>query len=55
MGNNHHEDERYKKFYDRPPRGEVPRDPRVKDAKEAGSPPDDDVPADVQDPGLPQR
>lgn len=39
MGNNHHEDERYKKFYDRPPHGEVPRDPRIREAKEGGSEP----------------
>lgn len=39
MGNNHHEDERYKKFYDRPPHGEVPQDPRVKEAKEGGTEP----------------
>ncbi|WP_411730700.1 hypothetical protein [Paeniglutamicibacter sp.] len=39
MGNNHHEDERYKKFYDRPPHGEVPKDPRVKEAREGGTDP----------------
>ncbi|MBV1777860.1 hypothetical protein KRR55_01890 [Paeniglutamicibacter sp. ABSL32-1] len=39
MGNNHHEDERYKKFYDRPPHGEVPKDPRLKEAMEAGTEP----------------
>lgn len=39
MGNNHHEDERYKNFYDRPPHGEVPKDPRVKEAREGGSDP----------------
>ncbi|EMR00543.1 hypothetical protein [Paeniglutamicibacter gangotriensis] len=39
MGNNHHEDERYKKYYDRPPHGEVPQDQRVKEAKEGGAEP----------------
>ena len=39
VGNNHHEDERYKKFYDRPPHGEVPQDPRIKEAKEGGRDP----------------
>lgn len=42
MGNNHHEDERYKKFYDRPPHGEVPKDPRIREAKEGGSEPVED-------------
>lgn len=39
MGNHHHEDERYKKFYDRPPHGEVPKDPRIREAKEGGTEP----------------
>lgn len=42
MGNNHHEDERYKKYYDGPPHGEVPQDPKLRAAKEAGLPVDDD-------------
>ncbi|GAA5226466.1 hypothetical protein [Paeniglutamicibacter antarcticus] len=46
MGNNHHEDERYKKFYDRPPQGEVPTDPRVKNAMESGADPEDDEPSE---------
>jgi hypothetical protein len=51
MGNNHHEDERYKKFYDRPPHGEVPKDPRVKEAKEGGSEPVEDGSVIVPDSG----
>ncbi len=46
MGNNHHEDERYKKFYDRTPQGEVPTDPRVKNAMESGADPEDDEPSE---------
>lgn len=43
MGNHHHEDERYKKFYDRTPHGEVPSDERVRQAKEGGRDPVDDI------------
>lgn len=50
MGNNHHEDERYKKFYDRPPHGEVPKDQRVKEAKEGGKEPAVDVSTEIQEP-----
>ena len=39
MGNHHHEDERYKKFYDRPPHGEIPADERVRQAKDGGTDP----------------
>lgn len=42
MGNHHHEDERYKKYYNQPPHGEVPQDPRVRAAREAGVPADED-------------
>ncbi|GAA1495457.1 hypothetical protein [Paeniglutamicibacter kerguelensis] len=48
MGNHHHEDERYKKYYDRPPRGEVPADERVRQAKDGGTEP-------VQDGGVPKQ
>lgn len=51
MGNNHHEDERYKKFYDRPPHGEVPTDQRVKEAKEGGKEPVEDSSIKIQEPG----
>lgn len=51
MGNNHHEDERYKKFYDRPPHGEVPQDPRVKEAKENGTEPVKDGAEELREPG----
>ena len=47
MGNHHHEDERYKKFYDRTPHGEVPADERVRRAREGGA---DPVEADEQAP-----
>ena len=50
MGNNHHEDERYKNFYDRPPHGEVPTDQRVKKAKEGGKEPVSDSTAKIQEP-----
>ena len=47
MGNHHHEDERYKKYYDRPPHGEVPADERVRKARDGGTEP-------VQEsPGIP--
>lgn len=41
MGNHQHEDERYKKFYNQPPHGEVPQDPKVRAAMEAGLPVDE--------------
>ena len=43
MGNHHHEDERYKKFYDRTPHGEVPADERVRRAREGGTDPVEDT------------
>ncbi|MET1035753.1 MAG: hypothetical protein ABWX68_11010 [Arthrobacter sp.] len=46
MGNNHHEDERYRKYYDGPPHGEVPQDPKLRAAREAGLPADDDSATD---------
>lgn len=59
MGNHHHEDERYKKYYDRTPHGEVPSDERMRLAIEDGSDPvsetADDVVGDAS-PGLaPER
>lgn len=39
MGNHHHEDERYKKYYDRTPHGEIPSDERLRLAMEGGSEP----------------
>ena len=39
MGNHHHEDERYKNYYDRTPHGEVPADERVRLAKDGGTDP----------------
>lgn len=54
MSNNHHEDERYKKYYDRPPQGEVPKDRRVKEAKEGGTDPDQKSPAGEQKPDPPR-
>ena len=50
MGNHHHEDERYKKFYDRPPHGEVPKDQRVKEAKEGASEPQPDASETIRKP-----
>lgn len=37
VGNHQHEDERYKKYYNPPPHGEVPQDPKVRAARQAGS------------------
>lgn len=45
MGNHHHEDERYKKYYDRTPHGEVPSDERMRLATADGSDP-------IQEPAL---
>lgn len=42
MGNHQHEDERYKKYYNQPPHGEVPQDPRVRAAMESGASADED-------------
>ncbi|PQZ94917.1 hypothetical protein CQ018_06140 [Arthrobacter sp. MYb227] len=39
MGNHHHEDERYKKFYDRTPHGEIPSDERLRLATADGTDP----------------
>ncbi|MFJ6415608.1 hypothetical protein [Paeniglutamicibacter sp. NPDC091659] len=53
MGNHHHEDERYKKYYDRPPHGEVPADERVRQAKDGGTEPVQDgtgIPEPVPEP-----
>ena len=55
MGNHHHEDERYQKFYDRTPHGEVPSDPRVRQARQDGADPvPEEPPAEPEtDPGKP--
>ncbi|GAA3705430.1 hypothetical protein GCM10022377_18970 [Zhihengliuella alba] len=37
------EDERYQKYYNRPPHGEIPQDPKRREALEAGAPEPDEV------------
>ncbi|RZU62835.1 hypothetical protein [Zhihengliuella halotolerans] len=43
MGKDSYEDERYKKYYNNPPHGEVPQDPKRRDALVKGTELDEDV------------
>lgn len=46
LGNHHHEDERYKNYYDRTPHGEIPSDERMREAVQDGTDPVEDSDAD---------